>query len=466
MYPGAGKRACYKKEFVWFNCDLFASCALPVPRNSLMIPSATTQVLVIGYVWPEPRSSAASGHVMQILEALLQQGWAVTFASPAGPGEHKADLTALGIRECPIELNNSSFDDFVRELAPDIVLFDQFMMEEQFGWRVEQQCPDALRVLETSDLQSLRHARHQRLKERLKASDDGDDFSQLFAQAPVDEFRLMADTDLAKREIAALYRCDLNLMISEVEIELLVNQFKLPRTLLHCCPLMPDSPPHHFVPFEERAHFLTIGNFRHAPNWDAVLWMKTSLWPLIRQQLPGAQLHIYGAYTPPKATALHNPAQGFHVMNWAEDALQVMSAARICLAPLRFGAGIKGKIVDAMLCGTPNVTTPIGAEAMAGDLPWPGAIADSASTLAAAAVQLYQDRALWTEAQQRGRDLLAARYSKQAHGAALIERLQACRQDLAQRRRDNFTGSMLRHHHHKSTQYMAQWIEAKNRAGQ
>ena len=143
-----------------------------------------------------------------------------------------------------------------------------------------------------------------------------------------------------------------------------------------------------------------------------------------------------------------------------------MSAARICLAPLRFGAGIKGKIVDAMLCGTPNVTTPIGAEAMAGDLPWPGAIADSASTLAAAAVQLYQDRALWTEAQQRGRDLLAARYSKQAHGAALIERLQACRQDLAQRRRDNFTGSMLRHHHHKSTQYMAQWIEAKNRAGQ
>lgn len=93
--------------------------------------------------------------------------------------------------------------------------------------------------------------------------------------------------------------------------------------------------------------------------------MKHSLWPLIRRQLPGAQLHIYGAYTPPKATALHNPAQGFHVMNWAEDALQVMTAARICLAPLRFGAGIKGKLADAMVaCGTPNITTPVGAEAM------------------------------------------------------------------------------------------------------
>jgi len=422
-----------------------------------------TKVLVIGYVWPEPRSSAASGHVMQILETFLQQGWDITFSSPAGVGEHKADLTELGIREVAIELNNSSFDTFVSELAPDIVLFDQFMMEEQFGWRVEKHCPDALRVLETSDLQSLRHARHQRLKERLKASDDANDFSGLFTPALREEFELMADTDLAKREIAALYRCDLNLMISEMEIELLVEQFKLPRQLLHWCPLMIEPITQPFTPFEDRAHFLSIGNFRHAPNWDAVLWMKTTLWPLIRQQLPGAQLHVYGAYTPPKATALHNPTQGFHVMNWAEDALQVMSAARICLAPLRFGAGIKGKIVDAMLCGTPNVTTPMGAEAMHGQWPWPGAVAESASALASAAVRLYQDKKQWSAAQAQGADLLAARYQHQVHGPALIEKIAYCRQNLLQLRRDNFTGSMLRHHQHKSTQYMAQWIEAKNR---
>lgn len=428
-----------------------------------MSPTAATKVLVIGYVWPEPRSSAASGHLMQILEVMLEQGWDITFASPANPGEHKEDLGALGIRECPIELNNSSFDRFIAALAPDIVLFDQFMMEEQFGWRVEQQCPQALRVLETSDLQSLRHARHQRLKDRLKASDDADDFRDLFAPAAAEEFAGMADTDLARREIAALYRCDLNLMISEFEIELLTRQFGLPPALLHWCPLMPRHMPPHYVPFAERAHFLSIGNFRHAPNWDAVLWMKNAVWPLIRQQLPGVQLHIYGAYTPPKAAALHNPAQGFHVMNWAEDALQVMSAARICLAPLRFGAGIKGKLLDAMLCGTPSVTTPVGAEAMHADEPWPGAIAGSASALAAAAVRLYQDPAAWNAAQEHGRQLLAARYRQQVHGPALIERLQHCRANLAQLRRDNFTGGMLRHHHHKSTQYMAQWIEAKNR---
>lgn len=427
-----------------------------------MTASPATKVLVIGYVWPEPRSSAASGHVMQILETFLQQGWDITFSSPAGPGEHKADLTALGIREVPIELNNSSFDVFIRELAPDIVLFDQFMMEEQFGWRVEKQCPDALRVLETSDLQSLRHARHQRLKERLKDDPDNQDFSALFAPALREEFELMADTDLAKREIAALYRCDLNLMISEVEIQLLVEQFQVPGELLHWCPLMLAPPRGSFIPFEERAHFLSIGNFRHAPNWDAVLWMKTAVWPLIRQQLPGAQLHIYGAYTPPKATALHNAAQGFHVMNWAEDALQVMSQARVCLAPLRFGAGIKGKLVDAMLCGTPNVTTPIGAEGMCGALSWSGEVALSAQALADAAVALHEDQQRWTAAQQAGVALLNARYRQTDHGPALIARLHYCRDNLSALRRANFTGSMLRHHLHKSTQYMAQWIEAKN----
>ena len=430
---------------------------------SLPHSSPPTHVLIIGYVWPEPRLSAAGGHMMQLIECFLSQGWKITFSSPASEGEHKADLAALGIAEVSIELNSSSFDVFITELKPDIVLFDRFMMEEQFGWRVEKHCPDALRILETSDLQSLRDARHQLLKDHLKKAPDPDDFSGFFSTSPQAVFPYMAASDLAQREIAAIYRSDISLMISDVEIDLLVNQFKLPTALLHWCPLMLDGTPTNAQPFEDRAHFLSIGNFRHAPNWDAVLWMKNTIWPLIRQQLPSAQLHIYGAYTPPKATALHNAAQGFHVMNWAEDALEVMSGARVCLAPLRFGAGIKGKIVDAMLCGTPNVTTPIGAEAMAGELPWPGAICTSASAIAAAAVELYRDKTLWTQAQTNGWAIINARYQYQQHCASLIARIEAYRQNLQQHRIDNFTGAMLRHHHHKSTQYMAQWIEAKNR---
>ena len=79
------------------------------------------------------------------------------------------------------------------------------------------------------------------------------------------------------------------------------------------------------------------------------------------------------------------------------------------------------------------------------------------------AVQLYRDEARWRNAQQLGLALLSERYRQSVHGPALIERLMQVRQHLEQLRRDNFTGSMLRHHQHKSTQYMAQWIEAKNR---
>ncbi len=422
-----------------------------------------THVLVIGYVWPEPQSSAASGHVMQILQAFLDQGWQVTFASAAGDGEHMADLEAMGISRQPIELNNESFDHFVADLAPDVVLFERFLMEEQFGWRVEKHCPGALRVLETCDLQGLRDARQALLKQQLKDSPEGEDFSALFGLDQPDLYRHMAASDVSQREVASIYRSDLSLMVSDAEITLLTDYFQVPAALLHLCPLMVDAAPRTSKPFEARAHFLSIGNFRHAPNWDAVLWLKTALWPRIRQRLPQAELHVYGAYTPPKAMALNNPSQGFRVLNWAEDALQVMGDARVNLAPLRFGAGIKGKLIDAMCCGTPSVTTRIGAEGMHGDQPWPGLIADDVAGLVDAAVHLYQQQDTWQQAQAHAQPLLQQHYSHHAHATALMQRIQALRPRLAEHRLGNFTGAMLRHHHHKSTQYMAQWIEAKSK---
>jgi glycosyltransferase involved in cell wall biosynthesis len=423
---------------------------------------APLHVLIIGYVWPEPRSSAASGHVMQLIDCFLEQGWQITFASAATEGEHKADLATLGITEVAIALNHSSFDAFIGELQPDVVVFDQFLMEEQFGWRVEKQCPTAIRLLESSDLQSLRNARHQAVKGLLNGKPDAD-LSDFFRASPEQLFAWMAITDLAQREVAAIHRSDLSLMVSDVEIDLLTEQFSVPAAQLHWTPLLVRNAASHSRRFEDRAHFISIGNFRHAPNWDAVLWLKNTVWPLIRAQLPAAQLHVYGAYTPPKAAALHKPTQGFHIMNWAEDALEVMGAARVSLAPLRFGAGIKGKIIDAMVCGTPTVTTPMGAEAMHGELAFPGAVACDAQGLADAAVSLYNDQARWAQAQQDGWQLLPARFGHDHHCAALIQRIYALRDNLEAHRGAHFTGAMLRHHQHKSTQYMSQWIEAKNK---
>lgn len=410
-------------------------------------------VLVIGYVWPEPASSAAGYRMLALLDAFRQQHWDVTFASPAEKSIHRADLPARGIREVNIALNCTSFDDFVRELAPDLVMFDRFMMEEQFGWRVEKHCPNAIRLLDTEDLSCLRHARHQACKRTSSVS--------------LDVEPALLFSDHAKREVAAILRSDLTLMISQAEIELLTSTFRVAPELLQYTPFMQPQLSSQALAklpgFSERENFIAIGNFRHAPNWDAVLWLKQSIWPHIRQLLPQTELHIYGAYPPPKATALHDPRQGFLIKGWADDAHEVMQKARVNLAPLRFGAGLKGKLVDALACGTPSVTTSVGAEGMRDSQRWPGPVEDTSDAFAHAAVSLYQQPEKWMQCQREGFLLHDQHFDFQRHADALISRLHELKASLETHRLNNFTGAMLRHHTLKSTQYMAQWIEAKQR---
>jgi len=403
------------------------------------------KVLVIGYVWPEPNSSAAGSHMMSILRQYTQQNWQVEFATPSQPTDHMIDLATVGISSQNIALNCDSFDQYISEYQPDIVMFDRFMMEEQFGWRVEKNCPKALKILDTEDLQCLRNARHQASKADREMTK-----TDLFS-------------DLAKREIAAILRCDLSLIISSFEMDLLINTFKVDQRLLHHLPFMVDlkQSPTTTRPFAERQHFMTIGNFRHAPNWDVVLHLQ-QIWPLIKKQIPDAELHIYGSYPPPKATALNNPKTGFLIKGWAEDALMVMEQARVCLAPIRFGAGIKGKLLDAMMMQTPSVTTTLGSEGMHDQEPWPGIIVDDVFEFVAAAVNLYNDQQAWLTAQQHALFLLKSRYDSSLLGPELISKVVDIEENLDSHRLANFTGSMLKHHTMASTKYMSQWIAAKN----
>lgn len=405
-------------------------------------------LLIIGYVWPEPNSSAAGSRMMQLIHYFQQQNYQVTFASPALVTEHMVDLAAIGVDKQSIALNCHSFDDFIVELQPDMVMFDRFMMEEQFGWRVSEQCPNAIKLLDTEDLFSLRHARHDAFKQNREVTDTD-----------------LLRSDMAKREVAAIFRCDLSLMISTVEIALLKRLFKVDESLMHHCAFMLNEQQlsQKNPSFDERSHFMAIGNFRHAPNWDAVLWLKQQIWPLIRKQLPKAELHIYGAYPPPKATALHDEKTGFLVKGWVDDAIGVMQQAKVCLAPLRFGAGIKGKLAEAMICATPSITTNIGSEGMQTHLPWAGAVENEVNHYVEQAVAHYKDQELWHTASVLGPKNAKQQFNQQSIYLALTQRLNSLIDNISSHREQNFIGSMLNHHHHKSTKYMAQWIEAKNK---
>ncbi len=407
------------------------------------------RVLIIGFVWPEPNSSGAGTRMMQLIELYLKYDCKVTFACAAADSEFMFDVTTLGVEKVSIVLNDASFDSFVKSLNPDIVLFDRFMVEEQFGWRVAEQCPNALRMLDTIDLHSLRLARQKAVKEHVAMQSE-----DLFS-------------DTAKREIASILRCDISLLISEIEIEILITRYKIDPKLLYYLPFLVDEIDETTVnlwpTFEDRKDFVFIGNFLHEPNWNAVQYLKETVWPLLRAALPEASLHIYGAYANQKVLQLHQLKERFLIKGRAANAYDVVSKARVVVAPIRFGAGAKGKLIEAMQCGTPSVTTVIGAESMQGDLPWNGVISDDVETMVAAAVALYQNQELWEEAQQRGVVIVNERYSKTLFEADFMKHIVEIQQQLKQHRLANFMGAILMHHTTASTKYMSRWIESKNK---
>ena len=385
--------------------------------------------------------------MMQLLDFFLEENYQIKFGSPTTRTAHSENLEALGIEVIDIKLNDSSFDLFLQEVTPEMVLFDRFMTEEQFGWRVSENCPEAIKILDTEDLHFLRKARQITYKQNQEVTP-----ALLFS-------------DTAKREIASIYRCDISLIISEAEMTLLHENFKVPENLIFYLPFMlkiSAEKMSDIVSFKDRKHFISIGNFRHEPNWNAVLHLKQKIWPLIRKQLPEAELHVYGAYPGPKVQQLHNPQQGFLIKGWATSAMEVLESSRVLLAPLKFGAGLKGKFIDAMKAGTPSITTAIGAEGMNRDLPWSGRISNEDQEFAEAAVEFYQDQAKWEKAQENGFLILKRNFPKEVHRERFQEKIEYLLENRSSHRNANFTGMMLSHHLMNSTKYLAKYIETKN----
>lgn len=401
-------------------------------------------LLIIGIVWPEPKSSAAGGRMLQLIAVFKELDYRIVFASASQESEFSFPLKDIHVEKENILLNDDSFDDFVNQLNPDIVLFDRFMIEEQFGWRVSKSCTNALKILDTEDLHSLRLARQKASKEN-REFDNSDLFSEI-----------------AKREIASILRCDISLMVSEFEINLLKEQFKIDESLLYYLPIFAGKDLKQ-TSFENRKDFAFIGNFLHEPNWNSVLYLKETIWPLIHKQLPDVKLKIYGAYPSQKVLQLHNPKTNFLIEGRAENASELISESRIMLAPLRFGAGIKGKLLEAMQNGTPSITTSVGAESMHDELPWNGFIEEDPQEFANRAVQLYNNEKLWNNCQKNGFEILKNKFSKDLYVAKFTEKINYLLNNLEHHRNNNFIGQILQHHTLKSTEYMSRWIAAKNK---
>jgi glycosyltransferase involved in cell wall biosynthesis len=398
-------------------------------------------------VWPEPESSAAGIRMLQLILLFQKQGFDVVFASAAELSPFSYNLDFIGVSSKKITLNSSSFDVYIKKENPKIVLFDRFVTEEQYGWRVFENSPNSIKILDTEDLHCLRLERQNAVKKSI----------------PFHLTDLLV-SEIAKREIASVLRCDLSLIISEFEMKVATDIFKIDPELLYYLPLFYSAQFSQSLPsFDDRKDFVFIGNFLHEPNWDAVKQLKETIWPLIRKQLPDISLHIFGAYSSQKVLQLHNASENFLVHGRAKNGDAILSQAKLLLAPMRYGAGLKGKLINAMQTGTPSITTTIGAEGINSNYDWGGCIEDDAIAFTTKAVELYKDKDKWQESQLNGFKIVTKRFKKEEFEDSFTKRIEFLTQDLLPQRKRNFMGSLLLHHSILSTKYMSRWIEEKNK---
>ena len=282
--------------------------------------------------------------------------------------------------------------------------------------------------------------------------------------------------DTFLRELASVHRSDLVLVCSPVEMKMLeewgVAKSKLILASFFCeeedCSnwKMKSSPT-----YKDRQDFVTVGGFKHPPNVDSVK-VHSEIWPRIRTLLPDARMHIYGAYPTPQILSPNDEKSGFIVHGPVDDLDEKLSQARVLLAPLRYGAGIKGKIVDAWRNGCPVVTSPIGAEgctAMTNINQYTsdtverlgGIVVSDTEQFVDAAVKVYQQPDLWASCQEEGFHLLGTLFNGRDSLPVVEHAIHNAMENLQQRRQQDVFGSLLWHQSTRSTEYFSKWIELK-----
>lgn len=415
-----------------------------------MVASARTMAqpkhaLFFVYVWPEPLSSAAGVRTRELMCALQSAGWQITATSPSGDSKYQQELNALHVATITADPNHSSTTDSnLASLNPQLVIYDRFVMEEQFGWRARTLWPNALHVVDTQDLHSVRRAR-----ERL-------------AQQGAPEEKILAPSfaDLGEdllRELASLYRADGALVVSTWERDFLTQQLHFPPAKLLCLPFSTEieSNP---ISFAERRGFCFLGNFRHPPNLDSVRWLLKEIWPKIRAELPQAELHLYGAY-PPAEVSRFKGENGVHAHGPVQNHRAALAQHRVLLAPLRFGAGIKGKVLEAWGTGTVVAGTALTFEGM-------GTInqttASDPNAFSKLAVELHENEQLCTQAQHAAFTLSRENFHRESLANTFLNFVSQNLSQLPQTREANLLGRILCHQHNNATKYFSRWIEAKN----
>ena len=355
------------------------------------------RVLIVEACMITPDQDAGSVRMLAMLELLVELGCKVSFI--ADNIEFRQPYVAQ-LQQAGVEVWHHPFVDSVAQLLTErgkdfeVIMFCRHYIAARYLIDIRKWAPQAKIVFDTVDLHYLREQR--------------------LAQLDGSKALLESAEATRQQELGVVAGSDLTLVVSSLEQELLAKE--LPSAAVDIVTIIHETR-QAAQKFSDRSGLLFVGGFRHPPNIDAVTWFVGEVWPLLQQKQPDMMLTIVGSNMPSSIRELKVP--NVIIAGFVENMDPLLDTTRISVAPLRYGAGVKGKVNQAMACGLPVVATPVAAEGMnlqdGEDL----LIADTPQAFADAVLRLYTDEALWNHLVAGGKRSIQANFSRTRAKATL-----------------------------------------------
>ncbi|MEE4174071.1 MAG: glycosyltransferase [Xanthomonadales bacterium] len=348
------------------------------------------RVLVVDAYTPEPDQDSGSVRLVNFMRCLRRLGYGVSFFADnrAWNGDYTRALQDQGV-EAWYDPWLVSREAFLAERGAEFshVMVSRHYVACHYLAPVRKYAPQAKFLFDTVDLHFLR-------EERLAELEDSATLRQVAKQT-------------RRSELAVIRAADATLVVSPVERELLAEAAPAARVFIL-------SNIHEVAasgrPFGDRKDVYFVGGYQHPPNIDAARWFVESIWPDIRHRLPGVTFHLVGSKAPDEVSALGD-VEGVHFHGFVETLDPFLDGCRLAVAPLRYGAGVKGKVNQAMAHGQPVVATPAAVEGIHATDGEDVLVAGEAGDFADAVVRLYQDEALWERLSEGGRGNVERHFS-------------------------------------------------------
>lgn len=381
-----------------------------VPQADIVVKHNANprNVLVADYRLPMEDVSAGERATMGVIRDLVRFGYRVTFlpTNLAPVEKYQQQLESMGVRVITRNDGVSSPQQFIAQHGHAFGLFYLIRVDvaEAILPIAHQVSPNARIVFHAPDLYFLREQRE----------------AELFND-PTQQ-RMAAET--RRRELGIMRSSDLVVVVSPVEKELLQSVLPEKPVQVFQALYVPvaENPPG----FAQRRDIFFLGGFAHRPNVQAVKWFAEDIWPLIHARLPNVTFHIVGAEAPAEVRAL-GKLPGIRYVGYVEDLAPVLNEMRLGVAPLCYGAGIKGKVAMTMGAGVPCICTDIAAEGMFLKDGIHTLIANDPRRFADAVVSAYEDAELWNRLSANGREHIRRSFSEAANRSEMLAVLDAVR---------------------------------------